>query len=98
MMGTGICLVCLLALPEVERDVAIKHFEITQGLQRKANDMPLVAGKPTVIRVFPQVIDGGDPIGGISARVHAIRAGQELQGSPISPNNGPITGAVASAD
>lgn len=73
------------------RDLAVGHFEITQGLQRDANDIPLVLGKPTVIRVFPRVVDGGAAVPGIGARLHAMRNGTELPGSPIPPDNATLS-------
>ncbi len=72
------------------RDIKVGHFEITQGLQRDANDIPLVTGKSTVIRVFPIVADGGSDISGVTAELHAMRNGAELSGSPIIPDNVPI--------
>lgn len=76
---------------DVGRDVALEKLEITQGLQDDAHSIPLVLGKPTVIRAFPRVVDGGGPVAGLSARLHAVRSMSELPGSPIEPDNGPIT-------
>ncbi|MEW4566615.1 hypothetical protein AB1L88_01990 [Tautonia sp. JC769] len=91
MIAIWISLASLIAPPDPGRDLSLAHLEITQGLQRDANDIPLVAGKPTVIRAFPRVEDGGAPVDGVSARLHAVRDGTELPGSPIEPDNGPIT-------
>src|SRR5262245_58576247 len=72
-------------------DVEIGHFEITQGLQNKANSVPLVAGRPTVVRIFPRVVGSGGPVAGVSGRLHAFRDGTELPGSPIAPNVESVT-------
>lgn len=82
--------VMLQVIGATPRDIKLEHFEITQGLQRDANDIPLVKGKPTVIRAFPVVADGGADITGVTGKLHALRGGAELPGSPINPDNGPI--------
>lgn len=71
-------------------DLAIGHVEITQGLQTESNDIPLIRDKPTVIRVFP-VVTGQPELRQVSARLHAIRAGQSLPGSPMRPTRGTAT-------
>ena len=82
---------------EVTADFSIDHLEITQGLQDSSNSIPLVKGKPTVVRAFPKVATGAS-ISGVSARLRASRAGAELPGSPITPDNGPIDVDTSSAD
>jgi len=72
-------------------DVVLQQVEVTQGLQRDNNDIPMVRGKPVVIRVFPKLASGSSTLTGVSARLHATRGGTELPGSPIAPDNGPIT-------
>ena len=36
-------------------DLIIDQVEITQGLQTSGNVVPLIRGKPTVIRAFPKI-------------------------------------------
>ena len=86
------CLIPEVGSPPISttRDIKSEHFEITQGLQRDANDIPLVRGKPTIIRTFPVVADAGMDIEGVTAELHALRDGVELPGSPIVPDNGPM--------
>lgn len=79
-------------------DVGIDHFEITQGLQNKENDISLVQGKPTVIRIFPRVMQGNAVVQNVTATLHAYRNGAELSDSPIPPDNGPISVDNQAAD
>jgi subtilisin family serine protease len=71
-------------------DLVLQQVEVTQGLQRDANDIPMVLGKPVVIRVYPKLAAGTGAVAGVSARLHALRGGTELPNSPIEPDNGPI--------
>ena len=48
------------------------HLEATQATQTMANDVPLVAGKATVVRAYLRV-QGGTAIGGVSAELVAMR-------------------------
>ena len=69
----------------------ILHFGITQGLQDHANSIPLVRGKPTVIRVVP-TIDHGPPVDDVSAVLKAFDANTQLAPhAGLQPDNGPIT-------
>jgi hypothetical protein len=79
-------------------DLAIDHVEVTQGLQNKNNSIPLVAGRPTVVRVFPRVLNGAAPLAGVSARLSARRGNVQLPGSPIAPNIDVIDAPIAAAD
>jgi hypothetical protein len=73
-------------------ELIIDQVEITQGLQTSGNVVPLIRGKPTVIRVFPKIntLSAAAPVAGVSAKLRAFRDDVELPGSPISPDNGPI--------
>lgn len=69
-------------------DLRIAHCEITQGIQVHGNTVPLVEGKPTVVRVIPRT-DATQPIPGVTAKLYAVRPdGTQL--GPIDPRNGPI--------
>ena len=48
------------------------HLEATQATQTMANDVPLVAGKATVVRAYLRV-QGGTAIGGVSGELVAMR-------------------------
>jgi hypothetical protein len=75
-----------LAAQPIIREFGINAWEVTQGLQRPANDVPLVAGKPTFVRLYPTLDDGQDA-GSVFAALHGSRDGQPLPGSPIYPLN-----------
>ncbi len=81
------------------REISINAWEVTQGIQRPTNDVPLVAGKSTFVRLYPTLVDGVD-VGALTAELHGSRNGQPLPGSPIYPLNVaiPIPSGLSLAD
>ena len=73
----------------ITRELAINGWEVTQGSQNTLNDVPLVAGKTTFVRLYPKLENGTD-VGSLGAELHGSRNGQPLPGSPIYPLNGTI--------
>lgn len=71
--------------------ISIGHVEITQGLQIHDNSLPLVLGKPTVIRVFP-VTAADAPSVYVTATVQVAHTFTTWS-KPIWPDNGPILAA-----
>ena len=71
------------------REFSVNAWEVTQGIQRPANDVPRVAGKPTFVRLYPTLDDGVD-VGALTAELHGSSDGRPLPGSPIYPLNGAI--------
>lgn len=82
-------------------DVQLAAFEITQGVRRTvvdagdpeagrriSDDMVLLAGRPTAVRLYPRA---DDATGGVTARLVGVRDGVTLPGSPLYP----ITSTVA---
>jgi hypothetical protein len=67
----------------VDTDLSVSSLEITQGIQTFANSVPLVAGRPTVVRIYPHT-NTIDPITGVSISISAMRNGQSLPGSPLA--------------
>ncbi len=65
------------------RDFAVDEWEVTQGIQRTANDVPLIAEKPTFVRVYGEMLDGL-PSFNVSAELHGTRNGNPLPGSPLT--------------
>ncbi|MGA7730823.1 MAG: M12 family metallo-peptidase [Chloroflexia bacterium] len=50
------------ATPTADLDFEVDHIEVVQVIQTQQNTIPLVAGKKTVVRVFPKVKSiSGDP-------------------------------------
>lgn len=82
----------------ITREIGINAWEVTQGLQRPANDVPLVAGKLTFVRLYPTLDDGQDA-GAVTAALHGSRDGLALPGSPIYPLNTsiPVTSTLTLA-
>ncbi len=70
-------------------DLITWGLEVTQGMQDLGNRMPLVAGRRTYARVYVYT-DGGD-YPNVMAALGGWRNGQPLPGSPLFPENGPIT-------
>jgi hypothetical protein len=66
----------------VNTDLTINTLEITQAVQTATNSVPLVAGRATVLRIYPQTNTAG-PIPGVSVAVSATRNGSPLAGSPV---------------
>jgi hypothetical protein len=55
------------ATPQAELDLRIDHMEVVQVVQRQGNEIPLVAGKKTVVRVFVQA--SGKALGGVASNL-----------------------------
>jgi hypothetical protein len=74
--------------PPVSWDLAFNAWEVTQGVQGLGNDAPLVADKPTYVRLFGNKLSGPD-VHGVDAVLHGKSAnGAALPGSPLRPVNG----------
>lgn len=56
--------------------MAIQGIEVVQAVQTLTNSVPLVAGKPTVVRVYPGVVTG--VANGVSGELTAYRSGAAL--------------------
>ena len=62
-------------------DIAAFALEVTQGVQNLANDMPLIAGRRTMARLY---VSATQPEGNIAGELRAFRKGVELAGSPLA--------------
>ncbi len=70
-------------------DLALDALEVTQGIQSLENDVPLVNGKSTYVRVYGH-LEAGTSVSGVGALLEGRNsAGAALPGSPLRP----ITGA-----
>ena len=65
-------------------DYVIEQMEVTQGVQNGANSIPLVATKPTFVRVYARELQGTSA-DSVRARLHGFRNGAPLPGSPLQP-------------
>ncbi len=74
--------------PPIAWDLAFSGWEVTQGIQSLNNDVPLVANKPTFVRLYGNKLSGPN-IFGVDARLYGTTAGgTPLPGSPLRPVNG----------
>ncbi len=69
--------------PATPLDLTISGVEITQGIQNLANEVPLIAGKKTLARLY--VNTAGATVPGLEAKLHGTRNGEPLPMSPLSP-------------
>jgi hypothetical protein len=87
-------------------DLRVVNMEVTQGIQCfdpgvgdagcADNSVPLVANRPTIVRVYVtagMLGEGGlgHWIEGVTARLYVRREGDEEPGTPVWPANGPIS-------
>jgi hypothetical protein len=70
-------------------DLEVTAIEVTQVIQNLANDVPLVEGKRTFVRVH--VTSEYTDVPDVDARLYGHRDGASLPGSPLSPTRGRIT-------
>ncbi|MGA7732437.1 MAG: M12 family metallo-peptidase, partial [Chloroflexia bacterium] len=71
--------------PQPGLDLTIDHIEVVQVVQTVGNDIKLVAGKKTVVRVFPRA--SGTALGGVASNVEASlffwpEGGEEIELKP----------------
>ena len=64
-------------------DLTINALEITQAIQTENNDVPLVANRPTVVRVYADTTDAAAS-NNVSVTISATRDGAALAGSPLT--------------
>jgi len=76
-------------------DLSIKELEITQSVQTPRNSVPLVAGRPTIVRVYVQT-DGGVPSEDITVALTGTRGGKAL--APVVAGPLPVALAASRAD
>lgn len=66
-------------------DLRITHLGLYQSVQNASNSVPLVAGKPAMLRVYVQETSGANPPAVAEVRVQAQRGGQLLGSLSIGP-------------
>ncbi len=71
----------------IVRDLDADDLEVTQGIQNMANDVPLIAQKPTYVRGYASQNSGPDAVS-VEAWLHGTRDGSSLPGSPLYAVNG----------
>ncbi|NOX62858.1 MAG: hypothetical protein GXP42_13070, partial [Chloroflexi bacterium] len=71
-------------------DLEVTGMEVSQGIQNLDNEMPLVEGRRTIVRVYVKEVIGRN-VAGVNARLYGERDGASLSGSPLLAENNPIT-------
>ena len=71
--------------PPVSWDLAADSVEVTQAVQNLNNDVPLVAGKATFVRVMARKFDGPAAMNVRARLVGTDANGNALPGSPLAP-------------
>ncbi|MGB7114878.1 MAG: hypothetical protein WBD56_01930 [Anaerolineales bacterium] len=80
--GNSVYLPFISKSPSPTFDLTIDWLEITQAVQTASNDLPLVAGRPTVVRAYSKT----DHLGGtenIHVSLSAWQGGTQLPDSPL---------------
>jgi archaellum component FlaF (FlaF/FlaG flagellin family) len=68
--------------------LSISHIEVTQVIQDEANDVPLIAGKPTFVRVYVDCGVGCTAVPGVTG---TLEVSSSAGTATYQPNMGPIT-------
>jgi hypothetical protein len=76
-----------LSATAIVRDFSLEAFEVTQGIQNLANDVPLVAEKTTYVRAYGRQVAGPNTTN-VEAHLIGMRDDVALPGSPLKPVNG----------
>ena len=76
-------------------DLSVTALEVTQGIQNLANDVPLVEGKTTWVRVYARSTPANQQA---DALLYGTRGGVALPGSPLKPAGGKITARTTGGD
>jgi hypothetical protein len=77
--------------PTPTPEIAISHTEVTQVIQDETNSVPLIAGKPTFVRVYLDCGEGCNAMAGVTGVLHGYGSAGEFVDSPIPPVNRSIT-------
>lgn len=64
-------------------DLVLDNIEVTQAVQDELNNVPLVAGRPAVLRVYARYTGSTRPLNDVRVTVSAVRAGNTLSGGPL---------------
>jgi hypothetical protein len=64
----------------LDNDLSVGAMEVTQGIQNESNQMPLVAGRRTMVRVY---LNSRFNVGGVEAQLRGSRNGVSL-GPPLA--------------
>ncbi len=72
----------------ISHDLAVDKWEVVQAIQSPANDVPLVANKPTYVRAYGKQMSGSSRANTAEAYLYGTRNASPLPGSPLKSING----------
>jgi hypothetical protein len=76
-------------VPVPSLNLSVGQIDPNQAVQTASESVPMIAGRPAIVRVTVNVQNSGEAVLGVTARLHGARNGIELPSSPLSPfNNG----------
>ena len=73
------------------KGLTVSHIEVTQAIQDGSNSVPLIAGKPTFVRVYVDCDEGCTSVPDVTGLLRGYGPSDELAGSPLPPVNRLIT-------
>jgi len=71
----------------VMRHLGATHIEVTQAIQDQGNNVPLIEGKPTFVRVYVDCGAGCTSLANVTGVLRGYGPSGELQRSPLAPVN-----------
>jgi Tol biopolymer transport system component len=74
--------------PTPVSEMSIAHIEVTQVIQDEQNDVPLIASKPTFVRVY---VDCGEGCTSVPNVTGALEVSSDAGSGAFTPNMGSIT-------
>jgi hypothetical protein len=74
-------------VPATSLNLTVAGLDPSQAVQTASQSVPLVAGRPLIVRVTVNVQNSSQPVLGVTAQLHGMRNGVELANSPLSPFN-----------
>lgn len=80
--------------PDATYDLALNSVEITQATQTATNSVLMVAGRPTVLRIYTST-NNASPVNNVYLSVSASNNGIPLSGSPVTI--GPVSIPLSSS-
>jgi hypothetical protein len=76
---------CISAIkPDSGVDLYVENLAFTQGIQTPGNNLPLIEGKPLLVRASLASSPDTPTLSGVSGLLHVSRNGLALPGSPLS--------------
>lgn len=72
----------VLVAPTLSTDLVVNNIEVTQAVQDDQHSIPLIANRPTMVRIYAQTAGTTQPLSNIKVLVTATRSGNALSALP----------------